>query len=67
MIRALVHKGMAGDIKATSQMTALLKALGMFDDPAQTEGMHGVLVVAHEDEEEWQRRTAEQQRPYRER
>jgi uncharacterized protein DUF5681 len=67
MIRTLIHKAAQGDAKAVSQVTALLKALGKLEDPASTEGKYGVLVVAHEDEEEWQRRTAEQQRQYRER
>jgi hypothetical protein len=66
MIRTLAHKAAQGDTKAVSQVTALLKAMGKLEDPASTEGKYGVLVVTRTEAEEWRRRAAEQQRPYRE-
>lgn len=68
MLRVLINNALKDNAKAVSQVTALAKDLGHFEDLTSTEGRYGVLIIsAPESQEEWERKTAEQQRPYRER
>jgi len=74
LIRTILNRALGGDPKAIGAIVSLAKLTGEFEVPPENKMRPGgvlrtggvLLLGPAESPEEWERKTAEQQRPYRE-